>query len=218
MLCVLLDCGLPGSPESVTNEQGEPVVEFEVASQGGFNLFRTVLSRLDTAKEMTFIFKGFSFLLRNVYQAKRSYLNSSTKLECYQELLVLLWKFLEENPLFMNHVLTQCNVNELIVPICYLSYQSRRDSAQIGLVHICTFVLLKLNGERSFGVALNRPFTTKLPTDLPLVSGGHADLLAITLRKLVVNGAYKLVPLYSCFLTIICNISPYWGHMSLWQQ
>jgi hypothetical protein len=215
MLCVLLDCGLPGSPEIVTNEQGEPVVEFEVASQGGFNLFRTVLARLDTSKEMTFIFKGFSFLLRNVYQGKASYLNSSTKLECYQELLVLLWKFLEENPLFMNHVLTQCNVNELIVPICYLMYQSRRDPAQIGLVHICTFVLLKLSGERSFGVALNKPFTTKLPTDLPLFSGGHADLVAITLHKLVVNGAYKLVPLYSCFLTIICNISPYWRHMSL---
>jgi hypothetical protein len=215
MLCVLLDCGLPGSPEIIINEQGEPIVEFDSASQGGFNLFRTVLARLDTAKEMTFIFKGFSHLLQNVYQAKTSYLNSGTKLECYQELLVLLWKFLEENPLFMNHVLTQCNVNELIVPVCYLMYQSRRDPAQIGLVHICTFVLLKLSGERSFGVALNKPFLTKLPTDLPLFSGGHADLLAVTLHKLVVNGAYKLVPLYSCFLTIICNISPYWRHMSL---
>jgi hypothetical protein len=215
VLCVLLDCGLPGSPEIVSNEQGEPVVEFETASQGGFNLFRTVLARMDTAKEMTFIFKGFSHLLQNVYQGKTSYLNSSAKLECYQELLVLLWKFLEENPLFMNHVLTQCSVNDLIVPICYLMYQSRRDPAQIGLVHICTFLLLKMSGERSFGVALNKPFTTKLPTDLPLFSGGHADLVAITLHKLVVNGAYKLVPLYSCFLTIICNISPYWRHMSL---
>jgi len=141
--------------------------------------------------------------------------NSSTKLECFQELLVLLWKFLEENPLFMTHVLTKCNINELVVPICFLMYKSRRDPAQIGLVHICTFCLLKLSGERSFGVALNKPFTKKLPTDLPLFSGGHHDLLTITLHKLVVNGAYKLVPLYSCFLTIICNVSPYWRSMSL---
>jgi hypothetical protein len=215
VLCVLLDCGLPGSPEIVLDEQGEPVIEFATASQGGFNIFRTVLARLDTAVEMTFIFKGFSNLFRNVYQTKTSYLQASTKLECYQELLVLLWKFLEENPLFMNHILTKCDINELIVPICYLMYQSRRDPAQIGLVHICTFLLLKLSGERSFGVALNKPFTTKLPTDLPLFSGGHGDLVAITLHKLVVNGAYKLVPLYSCFLTIICNYSPYWRQLSL---
>lgn len=216
VLCVLLDCGLPGSPEIVTNGDGEAVVEFESASQAGFNIFRTVLARMDTTKEMTFIFHGFSRLLQNVYQSKTSYLpNSAAKLECFQELLVLLWKFLEENPLFMNHVLCHCNVNEFIVPICFLMYQSRRDPAQIGLVHICTFVLLKLSGERSFGVALNKPFTAKLPTDLPLFSGGHADLVAITLHKLVVNGAYKLVPLYSCFLTIICNISPYWRSMSL---
>lgn len=27
---------------------------------------------------------------------------------------------------------------------------------QVGLVHICTFILLKLSGERNFGVALNK--------------------------------------------------------------
>lgn len=218
VLCVLLDCGLPGSPEVVLNKLNQPIVEFEVASQGGFNMIRTLLARMDSGKELTFLFNGFSRLLRNVYESKskNSYLpNSSIRLECFQELTVLLWKFLEENPLFMNHILTQCNVNEIVTPICYLMYQSRRDPAQIGLVHICTFVLLKLSGERSFGVALGQPFTTKLPCDLPLFTGGHADLVAITLHKLIVNGAYKLVPLYSCFLTIIANISPYWRRMSL---
>ena len=217
VLCVLLDCGLPGNPEPVLDQaKGEPVVEFEVASRGGFNIFRSLMARIDSASELDFVFDGFARLLKNVYEPQSTYLpNSSTKLECFQELLVLLWKFLEENPFFMNHVLTKCNINELVVPICFLMYKSRRDPAQIGLVHICTFCLLKLSGERSFGVALNKPFTKKLPTDLPLFSGGHHDLLAITLHKLVVNGAYKLVPLYSCFVTIICNVSPYWRSMSL---
>jgi hypothetical protein len=216
VLCVLLDCGLPGSPERVQNSRGEAIVEYEEASKGGFNMVRTLLARIDSTKDLDFVFRGFSRLLQNVYQSKNSYLPGSTvKLECFQELLVLLWKFLEENPLFMTHILTNCDINELIVPICYLMYQSRRDPAQIGLVHICTFVLLKLSGERSFGVALNKPFTERLPCDLPLFRGGHTDLVTITLHKLVVNGAYKLVPLYSCFLTIICNISPYWRKMSL---
>jgi len=216
VLCVLLDCGLPGNPEPVQDTKGEPVVEFETASRGGFNIFRGLMARMDSASELDFVFEGFARLLKNVYEPHSTYLpNSSTKLECFQELLVLLWKYLEENPLFMTHVLTKCNINELVVPICFLMYKSRRDPAQIGLVHICTFCLLKLSGERSFGVALNKTFTKKLPTDLPLFSGGHHDLLAITLHKLVVNGAYKLVPLYSCFLTIICNVSPYWRSMSL---
>jgi len=208
--------GLSGNPEKVANDNDDPIVEFDEASKGGFNIFRTLLARLDSSKELTFIYKGFVRLLRNVYESKSTYLpNSLAKLECFQELLVLLWKLLEENPLFMNHLLTQCDVNEIVVPICFLMYQSRRDPARIGLVHICTFVLLKLSGERSFGVNLNKPFKTKLPCDIPLFSGSHSDLISITLHKLVVNGAYKLVPLYSCFITIICNISPYWKSMSL---
>jgi hypothetical protein len=214
VLCVLLDCGLPGHPDPVVDQSDMPCVEFEVASKGGFNLFRTLLARIDTCKELTLIYQGFTRLLRNVYEAESTYMGG-VRLQCFQELLVLFWKFLEENPLFMTHILTKCNINEVVVPICYLMYKSRRDPAQIGLVHICTFVLLKLSGERSFGVSLNKPYNVKLPTDLPLFHGCHADLLIITLHKLVVNGAYKLVPLYSCFLTIIANTSPYWKSMSL---
>lgn len=214
VLCVLLDCGLPGSPEPVVDQNGRVCVEFELASKGGFNIFRTLLARIDTARELTLIYNGMTRLLRNVYEAEATYMGG-TKLECFQELLVLFWKCLEENPMFTNHILTRCSVNDILVPICFLMYKSRRDPAQIGLVHICTFILLKFSGERSFGVSLNKPFTKKLPTDLPLFHGCHSDLLAITLHKLVVNGAYKLVPLYSCFLTIVANVSPYWKSMSL---
>ena len=216
VLCVLLDCGLPGNPESIHNDDDQPIVEFDEASKSGFNIFRLLLARIDSGNELNFCYKGFVRLLKNVYESKNTLLpNSKAKLDCFQELLVLLWKMLEENPMFMTHVLTQCDVNELVIPICFLMYQSRRDPAHIGLVHICTFVLLKLSGERSFGVSLNKPFNTKLPCDLPLFTGSHLDLVSITLHKLIVNGAYKLVPLYSCFLTIICNISPYWRSMSL---
>ena len=141
--------------------------------------------------------------------------SAPTRLECHQELLILLWKTLEENPLFLDFILTRCDVCELVTPLCYLMYVSRRDSAQVGLIHICTFILLKLSGERSFGVGLNRPYRTKLPCDLPLFSGSHADLVSITLHKIIVNGSYRLVPLYSCLLTIVSNFSPYWRSMSL---
>lgn len=215
LLGVLLDCGLPGNADPVLDQKGKMCVEFEMASRGGFNIFRTLLARIDTGAELTNLYTGMARLLRTVYEGEATYIGSGFRLECYQELLVLLWKMLEENPLFCPHILLRCNVNEILVPICYLMYKSRRDPAQIGLVHICTFILLKFSGERSFGVSLNKPFTKKLPTDLPLFRGCHADLLTIVLHKLVVNGAYKLVPLYSCFLTILANISPYWKSMTL---
>lgn len=216
VFCVLLDCGLSGSPQPVKNDFDEPIVEFEDVSKGGFNMFRTLLARMDKEKDLNFIYKGVSRLLKNVYESKNTYLPNSTKcLQCFQEILIFFWKLLEENPVFMSHILTQCDVTEIIVPICFLMYQSRNDPTQIGLIHLCTFVLLKFSGERSFGVNLNKPFRTRLPCDIPVFSGGHADLICITLHKLVANGSVKLVPLYSCFITVLCNVSPYWRSISL---
>ncbi|KAL7488598.1 hypothetical protein ACHAW6_014187 [Cyclotella cf. meneghiniana] len=216
VLCVLLDCGLSGDPLQFENKHGDPVVPVSEAFKGGFNIFRILLARINQGRDLTIMYRGFVRLLRNSFEAKTGLLiNSQLRLECYQELLVLLWKTLEENPLFLDFILTRCDICELVVPLCYLMHVSRKESAQVGLVHICTFILLKLSGERSFGVSLNRPFRTKLPCDLPLFTGSHADLVCITLHKIVVSGSYRLVPLYSCFLTVICNYSPYWRSMSL---
>lgn len=216
ILCVLLDCGLPGSPEAVKNDDNENIVDFEEAAKTGFNIFRTTLARITNGKELSLIYDGLTRILWNVHESGNNLMPGSSKgIQCYQEVLVLFWKILDENPLFMNHILTKCDITKIVVPICYILYQSRKDPTRIGLVHICTFLLLKLSGERSFAVSLNKAYTTRLPCDLPLFTGGHADLISITFHKLVVNGCIKLVPLYSCFLTIICNISPYWRKMSL---
>lgn len=36
-----------------------------------------------------------------------------TQVKCYQEVLVLLWKIMEENPAFTQYVLKHCDVNEV---------------------------------------------------------------------------------------------------------
>ena len=96
---------------------------------------------------------------------------------------MLLWKLMEENAAFLPHILKHCDITKLLVPIVFLMYESRRDPAKVGLVHICTFILLKLSGERAYCVALNKSFDARLPTDLPLFSGNHADLVVIMLHK-----------------------------------
>jgi len=167
--------------------------------------------------EYATVFEGITRLLNNVHEAQNTYLPGSVmEIECHQELLVLLWKFLEENEGFMPYVLKHCDVTSLVVPIAYFMFEARKDAARVGLVHICTFILLKLSGERNFCVQLNKPFEVNLPCyEFPLFTGTHTDLLVLVLHKLVVNGVDKLAPLYNCFLTIICNVSPYTKQLCL---
>jgi len=51
--------------------------------------------------------------------------------------------------------------------------------ARVGLMHIGVFILLLLSGERNFGVRLNKPYTIRIPMDIPVFTGSHADLLII---------------------------------------
>ena len=59
----------------------------------------------------------------------------------------------------------------LSVPLCYLMLEGRKDPSKVGLMYLCTFTLLKLSGERSFGVCLNQPYVLTLPVDVPPFSG-----------------------------------------------
>eukprot|EP00741_Cyanophora_paradoxa_P025256 tig00000361_g24375.t1 len=104
-------------------------------------------------------------------------------IQCYPELLVLLWHCLDANKEFLGHLLRSPHAMEIAVPCVYFLVDSRRDPARIGVVHIAIFTLLLLSGEREFCVALNRPCATRLPTDLPLFAGTHGDLVVLAIHK-----------------------------------
>lgn len=52
-------------------------------------------------------------------------------------------------------------------------------AARVGLMHIGVFILLLLSGERNFGVRLNKPYSVRVPMDIPVFTGSHADFLII---------------------------------------
>lgn len=183
-LVILLDYGHPIRRDATDENAGAaaraglPSVGADQTDALGFNIFRKLLGSIESPDQLNFIYKGFVRLLNNVHQAESTYLPFSiTRIGIEQELLVLLWKCLEETPRFMPFILKHCDVTELLVPICYFMLDGRRDPAKVGLMYLCTFTLLKLSGERSFGVSLNKPFQLTLPVDVPLFSGNHADLL-----------------------------------------
>lgn len=49
-------------------------------------------------------------------------------------------------------------------------------------MHIGVFILLLLSGERNFGVRLNKPYALRVPMDIPVFTGTHADLLIVVRR------------------------------------
>ena len=138
------------------------------------------------------------------------------------------------NPLFRQYCLaTADRVKKLVVPLLFFMCQARKDPACAGQVHICTFILLHLSGDRSFGVSLNRLLDINLPlSGIPKLrvagvqsgaasdsSVGNfanlADLLIIVFHKVIVDGLKSLSSLYNCLLTIISNASPYLKTLSL---
>lgn len=174
------------------------------------NVYRRLLATLSREEDLHLVLNSISRLLNNYHQSMSTLLpNSIKQITCHQELLVLLWKLLDENKNSLRFVLQKLDTNQLVVPLLFLMYEGRQEPSKVGMIHICTFILLLLSGERDFGVNLNKSFDLRLPLDLPIFSGNHADLLVVCLHKIIVSGYEKLNSVYNCFLTIICNISPY---------
>jgi len=109
-------------------------------------------------------------------------------------------------------------------------------------MYSCVFILLRLSGERSFAVSLNRPYTVRLPIDLPKFTGSYADLLIIVrhgffsflktccqcdllllryynrwqvAHKIIVTSPDHLDALLNVILTALLNVSPYITRLDL---
>ncbi|KAM9716603.1 LOW QUALITY PROTEIN: protein HID1b [Menidia menidia] len=191
-----------------------PPAEDQQEPSGPDNLFVNYLSRIHREEDFGFVLKGVARLLNN--PLLQTYLPRSTKkIQFHQELLILFWKLCDFNKKFLFFVLKSSDVLEVLVPILFYLNQNRADQARLGLVHIGVFVLLLLSGERNFGVRLNKPFSLRVPTDLPVFTGTHADLLVLIFHKIITGGHQRLQPLFDCLLTVIVNVSPYLKSLSM---
>ncbi|XP_013385950.1 protein HID1 isoform X3 [Lingula anatina] len=183
-------------------------------SGGSDNLFVNYMSRVHREEDFLFILKGITRLLNNPLM--QTYLPGSCKrVQFHQELLVLFWKMCDINKKFMFYVLKSSDVLDVLVPILYYLNDARADQSRVGLMHIGVFILLLLSGERNFGVRLNKPYTVRVPMDIPVFTGAHADLLIIVFHKIITSGHQRLQPLFDCLMTIIVNVSPYLKTLSM---
>ncbi|XP_006823997.1 protein HID1-like [Saccoglossus kowalevskii] len=178
------------------------------------NLFVNYLSRIHREEDFYFILKGLTRLLNN--PLIQTYLPGSVKkTHFHQELFVLFWKMCDANKKFLYYVLKSSDVLDVLVPILYHLNDARADQSRVGLMHIGVFILLLLSGERNFGVRLNKPYSVRVPMDIPVFTGTHADFLIIVFHKIITSGHQRLQPLFDCLLTIIVNVSPYLKSLSM---
>jgi len=238
LLLLLLDYGhpfdyssTPPSPQDTEQQEGQqqlsqsgqymhpshdiPLVQIDDVNSRGYNVYRRHIGQINRTNALNFIISGFIRLLNNVHEAQNTYLPYSiTQIDCHQELLILLWKFMDESPVFIHHLIAKKSTNDLLIPLVFFMFKGKSDPSKVSLVHTCAFILLRLSGEREFCVGLNTPYMLSLPIDMPLFKGTHADLVFIMLHKMVVCDNSKLSPLYLCFLTIMANVSPYCKSLS----
>ncbi|XP_060601826.1 protein HID1-like [Ruditapes philippinarum] len=221
VLCVTMENDSANQNVSVDGTAGgtamEPQNEVATAQENATstdNLFVNYLSRIHREEDFHFILKGITRLLNNPLM--QTYLPGSTKkIQFHQELLVLFWKMCDINKKFMFYVLKSSDVLDILVPILYYLNDARADQSRVGLMHIGVFILLLLSGERNFGVRLNKPYTVRVPMDIPVFTGTHADFLIIVFHKIITTGHQRLQPLFDCLLTIIVNVSPYLKTLSM---
>ncbi|XP_013077027.2 protein HID1-like [Biomphalaria glabrata] len=214
VLCVTIENDSNSQPVSVDGTSGGTAMDQTSDSGGTDNLFLNYLSRIHREEDFAFILKGITRLLNNPLQ--QTYLPGSYKrIQFHQELLVLFWKMCDINKKFMFFVLKSSDVLDILVPILYNLNDARADQSRVGLMHIGVFILLLLSGERNFGVRLNKPYSVRVPMDIPVFTGSHADFLIIVFHKIITTGHQRLQPLFDCLLTIIVNVSPYLKTLSM---
>jgi hypothetical protein len=211
LLTVLLeyDPSLPGGVSGQTKSAASAAANpSEGDGKAAKNVFTRYLASVAPA-DFPFLFDGVAKLLENPLQAANTYLPGSTKeLVGQQETLSFLWRVLLGNGAFLRWMLSKGDAVRVIKPVLLFMLESRRDESHLGMVHLSSFLLLVVSGEREFGATLNAPFNEHTES-LGRVDGRLADVLVLTVAKVLVDAHPRLAPLHECLLTIVTNVSPY---------
>ncbi|CAJ0753766.1 6874_t:CDS:10 [Entrophospora sp. SA101] len=184
------------------------------------NVFRHYTSKLHRTQDFQFIMDGIYRILSNPMQANNTYLPGSTKqIRCYQETLMLCWKFLEINKRFRNYLFDTDRVLDILIVLIYYALENKNDTAQLGLLRMCAFILQTLSSDREFAIRLNKVFEGhgSLPGNvrIPAFYGTYADYMIISIYALIATTRGALHSLYPAFILTITNVSPYLKNLSV---
>jgi len=98
---------------------------------------------------------------------------------------------------------------KFVLGIIILLDQSKKNPTKSNLMYLCIFLLLSMSASRELSMNLNHPFNFSIKLDLPEFQGSFADLLFISIYKLVHNGPRLLKTIYKSIIAILANVAPY---------
>ena len=90
--------------------------------------------------------------------------------------------------------------------------QSKKNPTKSNLMYLCIFILLSISGSRELAMSLNQTYNLKIKFDMPAFEKGtctYADLIFVSIYKLIHSGPRLLRPIYKSIVAIIANIAPY---------
>jgi len=89
---------------------------------------RSYLALISRPQDFQLVYEALKRLLNNPLAASNTYLPYSTKVvDSHQEMLMLFWKFLLDNPAFLTYVLKHQDISEITIPVLYFILDARKD-------------------------------------------------------------------------------------------
>eukprot|EP01133_Synstelium_polycarpum_P003611 gene3611-4138_t len=115
---------------------------------------------------------------------------------------------------FLSFVSNYGTSPQFLVSLLQYMEEGRKSQMTHGLVHIGTFILLVLSGERDFAISLNKNFSAHIVIDMPKPQG-YADMVIMVLYRLIIDNNERLESIFECILTVLSNLSPYIKNLSM---
>ena len=79
-------------------------------------------------------------------------------------------------------------------------------------MYLCIFILLSISGSRELAMSLNQTYNLKIKLYMPAFekrSCTYADLVFVSIYRLIHSGPRLLRPIYKSIVAIVANIAPY---------
>ena len=95
-------------------EGGDDAAGTSTSTYAQFNIYRSMLAGLNDGGDFDFAYSGFARLLGSVPRAETALLPFAVHSIAFTpQLLVLVWKCLDENSAFLNHILAECDITQV---------------------------------------------------------------------------------------------------------
>ena len=104
--------------------------------------------------------------------------------------------------------------SKILTGVLILLDQSKKSPTKSNLMYLTIFMLLTFSSSRELAMNLNHPFAIGVKLDVPEFQGTYADLVFLSVYKLIQNGPRLLKPIYKSIIAILSNIAPYTKKLS----